>query len=30
MSVLVVFIDVLKHVPTLMDPTHVAAELAIH
>ena len=30
MSVLVVFIDALKYVPTLMDHTHVPAELAIH
>jgi hypothetical protein len=30
MSALVVFIDVLKHVPILMDHTHVDAELAIH
>ncbi len=30
MSVLVVFIDVIKTVPTLMDRTHVVAELAMH
>ena len=30
MSVLVVFTDVLKHVPILMDHTHVDVELATH